>query len=152
MKRYKDPGYLAKWEIDSSPRGIRSLLGSYATKTLCPLLDSNQPLLCCQSRVPLLHGGFKTFNTNDSQLVPHVSTELAQRCLVSEIGRDRTFSPWYDRTMRVIPTPPPSLPSRASPPIGGSSRLHHRLAQRCTAGGRDSTGSKPVRSMRSTHP
>ena len=41
----------------------------------------------------------KTFNTNDSQLVPHVSTELAQRCLVSEIGRDRTFSPWYDRTM-----------------------------------------------------
>ena len=43
----------------------------------------------------------KTFNTNDSQLVPHVSTELAQRCLVSEIGRDRTFSPWYDRTMRV---------------------------------------------------
>ena len=51
----------------------------------------------------------KTFNTNDSQLVPHVSTELAQRCLVSEIGRDRTFSPWYDRTMRVIPTPPPSL-------------------------------------------
>ena len=44
----------------------------------------------------------KTFNTNDSQLVPHVSTELAQRCLVSEIGRDRTFSPWYDRTMLLI--------------------------------------------------
>ena len=112
MKRYKDPGYLAKWEIDSSPRGIRSLLGSYATKTLCPLLDSNQPLLCCQSRVPLLHGGFKTFNTNDSQLVPHVSTELAQRCLVSEIGRDRTFSPWYDRTMRVNRASPPSHPDR----------------------------------------
>ena len=38
----------------------------------------------------------KTFDTNDSRVVPHRSTELAQRCLVSEIGRDRTFSPWYD--------------------------------------------------------
>ena len=53
--------------------------------------------------------GLKTFNTNDSQLVPHVSTELAQRCLVSEIGRDRTFSPWYDRTMRLMGQIPPTV-------------------------------------------
>ena len=57
-------------------------------------------------------GAQKTFNTNDSQLVPHVSTELAQRCLVSEIGRDRTFSPWYDRTMRFNRASPPSHTDR----------------------------------------
>ena len=43
----------------------------------------------------------KTFDTNDSRVGPHRSTELAQWCLVSEIGRDRTFSPWCDRTMLV---------------------------------------------------
>ena len=41
----------------------------------------------------------KTLVTCDSRVVPHRSTEQAQRCLVSEIGRDRTFSPWYEPTM-----------------------------------------------------
>ena len=43
----------------------------------------------------------KTFTTNDSRVVPHRSTELAQWCLVSQIGRDATISPRYERMMIV---------------------------------------------------
>ena len=38
----------------------------------------------------------KTKASLDSRVVPHRSTDRPQRCLVSEIGRDRTFSPWYE--------------------------------------------------------
>ena len=38
----------------------------------------------------------KTKASLDSHVVPHRSTDRPQRCLVSEIGRDRTFSPWYE--------------------------------------------------------
>ena len=53
------------------------------------------------TKVTLANQNFKTktFVTCDSRVVPHRSTEQAQRCLVSEIGRDRTFSPWYEPTM-----------------------------------------------------
>ena len=41
----------------------------------------------------------KTFDTCDSHVVPHRSTEQAQWCLTSEFGRDLVLSPWYERTM-----------------------------------------------------
>ena len=41
----------------------------------------------------------KTFTTNDSRVVPHRSTELAHCRLVSQIGRDATFSARYERMM-----------------------------------------------------
>ena len=39
----------------------------------------------------------KTFDTCDSHVVPHRSTEQAQWCLTSEFGWDPVLSPWYDR-------------------------------------------------------
>ena len=45
----------------------------------------------------------KTKASLDSHVVPHRSTDRPQRCLVSEIGRDRTFSPWYEPTMETNP-------------------------------------------------
>ena len=41
----------------------------------------------------------KTFDTCDSHVVPHRSTEQAQWCLTSEFGWDPVLSPWYDRMM-----------------------------------------------------
>ena len=41
----------------------------------------------------------KTFDTCDSHVVPHRSTEQAQWCLTSEFGWDPVVSPWYDRTI-----------------------------------------------------
>ena len=52
----------------------------------------------------------KTFTTNDSPVVPHLSTELAQRCLVSQIGRDATRSPRYERMMTSARLDPPGPP------------------------------------------
>ena len=34
-----------------------------------------------------------------SRVIPQRSTNLAQTCLTSEIGRDRVYSCWYDRGM-----------------------------------------------------
>ena len=42
----------------------------------------------------------KTFDTCDSHVVPHRSTEQAQWCLTSEFGWDPVLSPWYERMMR----------------------------------------------------
>ena len=44
----------------------------------------------------------KTFDTCDSHVVPHRSTEQAQWCLTSEFGRDLVLSPWYERMMGVM--------------------------------------------------
>ena len=41
----------------------------------------------------------KTFNTRDSRVVPHRSTDQAQWCLTSQFGRDAVYPPWYDRMM-----------------------------------------------------
>ena len=46
-------------------------------------------------------------------MVPHLSTELAQRCLVSQIGRDATRSPRYERMMTSYRLDPPG---RGAPP------------------------------------
>ena len=43
----------------------------------------------------------KTFDTCDSHVVPHRSTEQAQWCLTSEFGWDPVLSPWYDRMMQM---------------------------------------------------
>ena len=58
-------------------------------------------------------------------MVPHLSTELAQWCLVSQIGRDATVSPRYERMMGADSANPPGWipPSegwerRASPQTG----------------------------------
>ena len=63
----------------------------------------------------------KTFDTCDSHVVPHRSTEQAQWCLTSEFGWDPVLSPWYDRMMgddRWGPTPiathPPPMPKRST--------------------------------------
>ena len=60
----------------------------------------------------------KTFTTNDSPVVPHLSTELAQRCLVSQIGRDATRSPRYERMMGSVRLDPPGP--------GGTSGSHQK--------------------------
>ena len=43
----------------------------------------------------------KTFDTCDSHVVPHRSTEQAQWCLTSEFGWDPVLSPWYDRMISM---------------------------------------------------
>ncbi len=43
----------------------------------------------------------KTFDTCDSHVVPHRSTEQAQWCLTSEFGWDPVLSPWYDRMIQM---------------------------------------------------
>ena len=44
----------------------------------------------------------KTFDTRDSRVVPHPSTDQAQRCLTSQFGWDAVYPPWYDRMMRPL--------------------------------------------------
>ena len=39
----------------------------------------------------------KAYNTCGSQAVTHPSTEQAQRCLTSVIGREQVYSAWYGR-------------------------------------------------------
>ena len=43
----------------------------------------------------------KTYVTCDSHVVPHRSTEQAQRCLTSEFGWDPVLSARYERTMQI---------------------------------------------------
>ena len=38
-------------------------------------------------------------STRGSRVIPQRSTNLAQLCLTSEIGRDRVYSEWFDRGM-----------------------------------------------------
>ena len=42
----------------------------------------------------------KAYDTRYSQPVTHASTNRAQRCLTSEIRRDRVYSTWYGRRRR----------------------------------------------------
>ena len=44
----------------------------------------------------------KTFDTQDSRVVPHRSTDWAQPCLTSQFGWDTVYPQWYDRMMRCI--------------------------------------------------
>ena len=44
----------------------------------------------------------KTFDTQDSRVVPHRSTDWAQPCLTSQFGWDTVYPQWYDRMMRYI--------------------------------------------------
>ena len=39
----------------------------------------------------------KTFNTQDSRVVPHRSTDWAQQCLTSQFGWDAVYPLWFDR-------------------------------------------------------
>ena len=41
----------------------------------------------------------KTFDTQDSRVVPHRSTDWAQPCLTSQFGWDTVYPQWYDRMM-----------------------------------------------------
>ena len=41
----------------------------------------------------------KTFDTRDSRVVPHRSTDRAQWCLTSQFGWDAVYPPWCDRMM-----------------------------------------------------
>ena len=76
-----------------------------------PRLDSEAGDLDRGAAPPPSRGGRfgKTFTTNDSPVVPHLSTELAQRCLVSQIGRDATVSPGYERMMGAMGWGAPGL-------------------------------------------
>ena len=42
----------------------------------------------------------KTFDTRDSRVVPHRSTDRAQWCLTAQFGWDAVYPPWCDRMMR----------------------------------------------------
>ena len=44
-------------------------------------------------------GSKKTFDTQDSRVVPHRSTDWAQWCLTSQFGWDAVYPPWFDRMM-----------------------------------------------------
>ena len=44
----------------------------------------------------------KTFDTQDSRVVPHRSTDWAQPCLTSQFGWDTVYPQWYDRMMRCM--------------------------------------------------
>ena len=44
----------------------------------------------------------KTFDTRDSRVVPHRSTDRAQGCLTSQFGWDAVYPPWYDRMMGTM--------------------------------------------------
>ena len=41
----------------------------------------------------------KTFDTRDSRVVPHRSTDRAQWCLTAQFGWDAVYPPWCDRMM-----------------------------------------------------
>ncbi len=49
-----------------------------------------------------LRGEQKHHSTRGSRVIPQRSTNLAQPCLTSEIGRDRVCSEWYDRGMPIL--------------------------------------------------
>ena len=44
----------------------------------------------------------KTFDTRDSRVVPHRSTDRAQWSLTSQFGWDAVYPPWCDRMMRCM--------------------------------------------------
>ena len=44
----------------------------------------------------------KTFDTRDSRVVPHRSTDRAQWCLTSQFGWDAVYPPWCDRMMGCV--------------------------------------------------
>ena len=44
----------------------------------------------------------RTFDTRDSRVVPHRSTDQAQGSLTSQFGWDAVYSPWYDRMMGTM--------------------------------------------------
>ena len=46
-----------------------------------------------------LLGSKKTFDTRDSRVVPHRSTDRAQWCLTAQFGWDAVYPPWCDRMM-----------------------------------------------------
>ena len=50
-----------------------------------------------KSSIQLFTNSKKANNTWSSQVVTHLSTNQARRCLTSEIGRDPVFSTWYGR-------------------------------------------------------
>ena len=70
--------------------GLDSLMLPDAQRALW---GSNPNPRCCKMT--------KTFDTCDSHVVPHRSTEQAQWCLTSEFGWDPVLSPWYDRMMQM---------------------------------------------------
>src|SRR3546814_19915509 len=47
----------------------------------------------------------RVISTKASHVVPHRSTDFAQRSLTSEIGRDPVLSAWYGRLRRHMCTP-----------------------------------------------
>ena len=49
-----------------------------------------------------LLGSKKTFDTRDSRVVPHRSTDRAQPCLTSQFGWDAVYPRWCDRMMRSL--------------------------------------------------
>ena len=62
------------------------------------------------------------YDTRYSQAVPHPSTNLAQRCLTWQIGRDAVYSAWYGRRrQRGSKLPTYALPQ--SPNTGPRFRL-----------------------------
>src|SRR3546814_19696823 len=44
----------------------------------------------------------RVISTKASHVVPHRSTDFAQRSLTSEIGRDPVLSAWYGRLRRLV--------------------------------------------------
>ena len=75
-------------------------------------------------------GKAKHHSTRGSRVIPQRSTNLAQTCLTSEIGRDRVCSCWYDRGMQVCVSngtsrggPPAQAAESGSPPSRPSSGL-----------------------------
>ena len=60
--------------------------------------EDSSPRVCRQKK-KIVQQKKKTFDTQDSRVVPHRSTDWAQPCLTSQFGWDAVYPRWYDRMM-----------------------------------------------------
>ena len=74
-------------------------------------------------------------STRGSRVIPRRSTNLAQLCLTSEIGRDRVHSEWFDRGMSDVECRAAVSRARLTTCYGGS-RTPGGLEAPCTQGRR----------------
>ena len=86
-----------------------STIGLYV-QVLDQKMVKKRPKLTWKQRIPRITTGIliiclhlspkkKTFDTRDSRVVPHRSTDRAQWCLTSQFGWDAVYPPWCDRMM-----------------------------------------------------
>ena len=79
-------------------------------------------------------------STRGSRVIPRRSTNLAQLCLTSEIGRDRVHSEWFDRGMSDVECRAAVSRARLTTCYGGS----------CTPGGLEAPSTQGWRTQQRT--